>query len=188
MTRPIDRTLAVLRFKLRPVLLVLVLLLARPSWRTFIPGLVVVLIGEALRLWAIGYLEKDQVLTTDGIYRYCRHPCYLGNIIGVAGIMVMSSSLAVSLVLAGYLLLTYPPAIKLEEQRLVELFGDSYLAYRAAVPGLLPRFWGKRWKPAAPQPYRVAHLVSYRETYVLAGLFLLEVGLALKLHYGVLMG
>jgi hypothetical protein len=148
----------------------------------------VLLIGEGLRLWAIGYLEKDQVLTTNGVYRYCRHPCYLGNIIGVTGTVVMSRSLAVTIILAGYVLLTYPPAIKLEEERLVELFGESYLAYRAAVPGLLPRFWWKRWKPTATQSYRLVHLVSYRETHVLVGLFLLGVGLALKMHSGVQMG
>ena len=174
---------AILGLKLRPVRLFIVLLLSRPRRVTFIPGMIIALMGEALRVWAIGHLRKDQTLTTTGPYRYCRHPCYLGNIIGALGTAAMANRRAVSVLLTIYLLVTYPPTIKLEERHLYLLFDEDYRRYRARVPALVPRLdLYRRKAESGTQSYTLAHLVIYRETHVLAALFVMVGGLTLKLR------
>ncbi|MGQ9778865.1 MAG: methyltransferase family protein [Bacillota bacterium] len=53
------------------------LVLARPPF--FYPALVLVGLGMAVRLWAAGYIHKNEEVTTSGPYGLVRHPLYLGS-------------------------------------------------------------------------------------------------------------
>src|SRR5690349_12590611 len=55
------------------------LILARPTWATWGYGLVVALIGLAIRVWAAGHLEKGREVTSSGPYRWTGHPLYVGS-------------------------------------------------------------------------------------------------------------
>ena len=60
------------------------LFLAHPTWGSLPAGLVVAALGESLRVWAAGHLEKGREVTKSGPYRFTGHPLYLGStLIGV---------------------------------------------------------------------------------------------------------
>ena len=113
-----------------------VLYLAQPTRTSLVRGAVLALIGEALRIWAAGHLEKSREVTRSGPYRFTRHPLYLGSSIIAIGIAVASASLAVAAIVAVYVLTAIPAAILSEEAHLREKFGGAYDAYktRAAPP------------------------------------------------------
>ena len=55
-------------------------------------GLVVALVGEAIRMWAAGHLEKSREVTASGPYRWTRHPLYVGSAIMALGVVIASRS------------------------------------------------------------------------------------------------
>jgi protein-S-isoprenylcysteine O-methyltransferase Ste14 len=105
--------------------------LARPSWRSLAIGLAVSAVGEALRIWAAGHLEKGREVTKSGPYRYTGHPLYLGSSLIAAGIAIATASVAVAALGAIYLGVTYVAAIRSEEAGLRAKFGREYDDYRA---------------------------------------------------------
>jgi protein-S-isoprenylcysteine O-methyltransferase Ste14 len=107
-------------------------ILATPTWGTWLAGLVVAGIGEGLRIWAAGHLEKSREVTQSGPYRWTRHPLYLGSAIMALGIVIASRSVVVALLAAVYVAATIPAAIRAEEAFLRRAFGDAYDRYRDA--------------------------------------------------------
>ncbi len=106
-----------------------VLYLATPTLPSLAIGAVVALIGESIRVWAAGHLEKSKEVTSSGPYRYTRHPLYLGSsLIGVGMAIASSNAIVVAIVIA-YLVLTLTAAMRSEEAHLREKFGDAYDAY-----------------------------------------------------------
>jgi protein-S-isoprenylcysteine O-methyltransferase Ste14 len=138
-----------LRRRLRPRSLVVYALaaaalwLARPSPLTLAIGLVPIVLGEGLRLWATGHLHKTDDLTVTGPYAYLRHPLYLGTLLIATGFAIMGSSPVVLaiyvLFLIGYFGYYMPYKNRIEGARLEELYGDAYRRFAVAVPRLLPR-------------------------------------------------
>ena len=69
------------------------------------------------------------------LYRFVRHPLYLGFMIAFWSAPVMTTAHFLFAVLTtGYIL----TAIQLEEKDLVGVFGDKYRAYRKWVPMIIP--------------------------------------------------
>lgn len=141
--------MASLRKRLRPRLLLVyavalaILLSARPSPISFALGLLPIAAGVALRVWATGYLHKNDALTVSGPYAYLRHPLYLGTLLVGTGFAWMAASpLALGLwafFLAAYFLYYLPYKERIECARLESLYGDAFRRYATAVPALLPR-------------------------------------------------
>ncbi len=78
-------------------------------------------------------------LMITGVHRYMRHPLYLGTFLFIWGLWILFptySLLVANLVITGYTLF----AIRLEEDKLVAEFGETYRKYQEAVPKLIPRF------------------------------------------------
>lgn len=114
----------------------------------FAAGAALLIAGEAIRFWAAGYIQKDNVIATAGPYGFVRNPLYLGSFLLAIGYVLMSglgacNSPVVSLVawiaMIALFLLFHMAAILSEERFLCEKFGDDYSAYLRAVPRLLPR-------------------------------------------------
>jgi len=84
---------------------------------------------------------ETQRLVVDGIYAYSRNPMVLGySLLPVAmGLMFRSIGMMLSLTPA-VLVLNYIIVKTREEPRLLERFGDEYLAYKAKTPFLFPRW------------------------------------------------
>ncbi len=110
---------------------------ARPSWRSIAAGVPIALLGEGLRIWAVGHLVKAREVTMSGPYRLTRHPLYAGSAVIGVGFVVAAASLLVAGVVLGYLAVMTAAAIRLEEATLRADFGDTYARYAAgecAVP------------------------------------------------------
>src|SRR5204863_5997726 len=72
----------------------LVLWLSRPTFSTLGIGTAIAIVGETIRVWAAGHLNKSREVTTSGPYRWSAHPLYVGSTVIGIGLGVASSSLA----------------------------------------------------------------------------------------------
>jgi len=110
-------------------------------------GLALIVIGRAISLVSAGTLRRsysstltireDHRLITHGIYRFVRHPIYLGTIMTLVGIPVFASSLYGLLIMSALIpLILY--RIMIEERMLTEAFGDAYREYKEATAKLIP--------------------------------------------------
>lgn len=115
------------------------LILARPTRDSLLLGGAVAALGEAIRIWAAGHLEKSREVTTSGPYRFTRHPLYAGSIVMTIGFVIAARSLAVAILAAAYLALTYTAAIRREEAFLTRKFGEAYPDYKAGRMGAVAR-------------------------------------------------
>jgi protein-S-isoprenylcysteine O-methyltransferase Ste14 len=122
--------------------------LADPSWRSLTIGAVVGTIGEAIRVWAAGHLEKGREVTSSGPYAMTRHPLYLGSSIMALGFAIAARSVLVAALVALYMGVTIAAAIRSEEAHLTEKFGERYPAYREGRgPAVARRFSAARaWR------------------------------------------
>src|SRR5262245_14420317 len=108
----------------------LVLWLAQPTPDALLAGTAIAVLGEALRVWAAGHLNKSREVTSSGPYRWFAHPLYVGSSVMGAGLAVASGSALVALLIGGYLAVTITAAVKSEERFLRGRFGDRYERYR----------------------------------------------------------
>jgi protein-S-isoprenylcysteine O-methyltransferase Ste14 len=121
----------------------------RPTPVSLALGLPLVLLGEALRLWAAGHIEKTKALATGGPYAHTRNPLYVGSLLIAIGVAVAAASPWVALAAAVYFLAFYPSVIREEAGFLAKKFGEDYSGWAAAVPLFLPRL-----APAGPRSSR----------------------------------
>jgi protein-S-isoprenylcysteine O-methyltransferase Ste14 len=117
----------------------LVIWLSQPTARSVTYGAMVTLLGEAIRLWAAGHLEKSREVTRSGPYRWTRHPLYLGSSIIAAGVAIASGSWIAAALIGAYVATTIPAAILSEEAHLRQKFGAEYDAYAASQSTPMPR-------------------------------------------------
>jgi protein-S-isoprenylcysteine O-methyltransferase Ste14 len=112
-------------------------------------GLALIISAVLGRFWSILYIggHKNTTVMREGPYSICRHPLYLFSTIGVIGFGLMLGSIIVTLILGGIALLILSITARKEEAFLRSQFGDSYDAYSAEVPMLLPRLAGFRSTP-----------------------------------------
>ena len=122
------------------------LLLARPTWKTMLASLVLVLPGLWLRGYAAGYVKKNAELTTTGPYAHTRNPLYLGSMLVAFGFAAAAWNLAIFVALVLLFAAIYGPTIQGEEAYLRGHFA-GFDAYARAVPRLLPRLL-PRWSGA----------------------------------------
>ncbi len=116
------------------------LILADPTRPSFTVGLILTVLGETLRVWAAGYLSKNQVLATGGPYGHVKNPLYIGTMILTAGFCIMANNIYL-LTLAFFTFIFYyiPYKRRVERYRLKERFGESFVEYDLAVDDYMPR-------------------------------------------------
>ena len=125
------KKIARLRVPLGFVFGVVVIVLASPTLRSLATGAVVALLGEGIRIWAAGHLEKGREVTSSGPYAITRHPLYLGSALIGIGLAIACADVLVAVIVLGYLALTLTAAIRTEEAHLTEKFGAAYPSYRS---------------------------------------------------------
>lgn len=76
-------------------------------------------------------------LVTGGIYRYVRHPQYLGLIILTVGLLIQWPTI-ITLLMWPVLVLMYYRLAKKEEKEAMEAFGERYDEYKRQTPMFLP--------------------------------------------------
>ncbi len=86
----------------------------------------------------IGKKNQKQNFKMVGLYKYIRHPIYLGFIIAFWATPVMTvTHLFFACGILGYILF----GIVLEEKDLIAHYGHQYLEYKQQVAMLIPKFW-----------------------------------------------
>jgi protein-S-isoprenylcysteine O-methyltransferase Ste14 len=123
-------TLARRRVALGLVTTIAAMVLAQPTWATWRVGLVVALLGEAMRVWAAGHLEKGREVTRSGPYQWTAHPLYVGSSLMALGVVVAARSLPVGILALLYMGSTITAAIRTEEAFLRSRFGAAYDRYQ----------------------------------------------------------
>lgn len=115
-------------------------LVAEPEPGWFIPGAILTLGGEWLRLWAAGHLRKNKRLTTTGPYAYVKNPLYLGTLLITIGYSAMAKNEYIMIAGFVWFFIYYAPYKKRQEhEKLIKSFGDKWLEYDKAVPDYIPR-------------------------------------------------
>jgi protein-S-isoprenylcysteine O-methyltransferase Ste14 len=132
--------------------------LARPTPRSLVLGMSVAAIGEVIRVWAAGHIDKGREVTRSGPYRYLRHPLYAGSTIMGLGFMIAARSLPAAIVVSVYLVVALVSAARAEEAVLDARFGGEYAAYREG-----------RATPS-DRPFSLARVIANREYRAVIGL------------------
>jgi protein-S-isoprenylcysteine O-methyltransferase Ste14 len=104
--------------------------LAEPTWGSWRAGLIVAAMGEVIRVWAAGHLEKGREVTRSGPYHWTAHPLYVGSSVIALGIVIAAHSVAAAVLAAAYMVATLTAAVRSEEAMLRSRFGTAYEAYR----------------------------------------------------------
>jgi protein-S-isoprenylcysteine O-methyltransferase Ste14 len=110
-------------------------------------GLAIFVVGLTIAVVAVVTLRRfysstlvtkeDHQLITHGVYRFTRHPIYMGVIIACFGVPVYASSLYGLLTMSA-LIPVFLNRIRIEERMLTEEFGDAYRTYKAGTRKLIP--------------------------------------------------
>lgn len=114
-------------------------------------GLAIIAGGIGLRIWAIRALgafftptvqiSQQHQLVQSGPYALVRHPSYLGAFLALLGGAVVLESWAGLAVSCFLMLWVYHFRITLEENALMEAFGETYVAYQSRTYRLIPFIW-----------------------------------------------
>lgn len=134
------------------LLVALVLLPGRSDWATptWLDAVAGVLVVAGLGIVAVAALRLGTALTptpvptnsatlsTDGLYRFVRHPIYTGVLAVVVGVTVRSGSW-IHLAIGAVTYLFFDRKAAWEERLLTERYGN-YPAYAARTPKFVPRF------------------------------------------------
>ena len=84
--------------------------------------------------WRAGVQKKDEInLVTDGIYQFSRNPAFLGFDPMYIGILMAFFNWYLCIITAIALILFHLQIVNVEEDFLIERFGEEYLAYRKKV-------------------------------------------------------
>ena len=145
--------------------------LAAPTRISIAIGGSVALVGEALRVWASGHLNKAREVTTSGPYRWLPHPLYVGSSIMGIGLAIASANVVVVLLIVLYLASTLTAAMRTEEAFLRGAFGDRYDTYRSGA------------SVSIAQRFSLARALANHEYRAVAGLVLAVLLLILKATY-----
>ncbi len=112
---------------------------SRPTPLLFMAGALIVVLGCLVRVYASGYIVKNQQLATDGPYALVRHPLYTGNLLVLIGFTLACGQWWAPLVAIAFWWFYYPTAIEYEDRKLHRIFGAPWEQWSRTVPAVIPR-------------------------------------------------
>ncbi len=126
-----------------------------PSAGLLAGGIMLVALGEIVRLWAVHHIGAISRTRTDrlgplvatGPFGFVRNPIYLGNVALWTGFALLARMVWMAPVVIVLLGLEYHAIVRWEERLLESRLGDRYRRYAARVPRWMPRFSGGRLEP-----------------------------------------
>ncbi len=120
--------------------------------RIFFIGLVVAVVGQLIRMLTIGlvYIVRGgknrriyaEGLVTDGLFSHCRNPMYVGNILLIVGMSILSNSTVALFVMIPLFIFIYQAIVIAEEHFLRDKFGAGFDTYCSKVNRWLPNLKG----------------------------------------------
>lgn len=91
--------------------------------------------------WRAGVSKTDKTdLVTSGIYRFSRNPAFLGFDLVYLGILLMFFNLPLYIISLLAIIILHLQIVNVEEDFLIETFGEEYLNYKKNVC----RYFGRR--------------------------------------------
>ena len=115
-------------------------------------GLMVTVSGQVIRGATIGlsYIIRGgshgkvhaEDLVTTGIFNHCRNPLYVGNILMLTGVGVLSNSMVYVVIVIPAFILIYQSIVLAEEDFLNKKFGDEFTDYCSRVNRWIPSLKG----------------------------------------------
>jgi protein-S-isoprenylcysteine O-methyltransferase Ste14 len=118
----------------------LLVIFAKPQFPGILIGMILIFLGEGIRIWAAGHLQKNEVLTVTGPYAYVKNPLYIGSIFITAGFCILADN--IYLLAAAFFMFCFhyiPYKKRVEGDRLRKIFGSRFEDYDEKVPDYLPR-------------------------------------------------
>jgi protein-S-isoprenylcysteine O-methyltransferase Ste14 len=121
-------------------------------WNTFFAiGMALVVIGLMIRIhsiltlkqyftYSVAKVENHKIIKT-GLYKFIRHPGYLGQLIIFIGISTSISNWLSIPVMMIPITLGYLYRIKVEERFMLEQLGEDYLNYQVRTKRIIPRVY-----------------------------------------------
>jgi protein-S-isoprenylcysteine O-methyltransferase Ste14 len=119
----------------------LLVIFAKPQFHGILIGMILIFLGEGIRIWAAGHLQKNEVLTVTGPYAYVKNPLYIGSIFITAGFCILADN--IYLLAGAFFMFCFhyiPYKKKVEGDRLRRIFGSRFDDYDEKVPEYLPRW------------------------------------------------
>tara|TARA_B100001741_G_C16379453_1_gene517097 strand:+ start:266 stop:844 length:579 start_codon:yes stop_codon:yes gene_type:complete len=137
---------------------ILIIYFASEQKPYYLLGLLMLLFGESIRIWAVSYAGGKTrtrkvgapALCTSGPYAFTRNPLYLGNMFMYIGITLVAGApniIFMILIIFSFFMIQYTLIVSLEEETLTNLFGEAYINYKKNVPPIFPRI--TPWKNKA---------------------------------------
>lgn len=155
--------------------LIVAVICANPTLYLVVAGVILILVGEALRVWGVSYAGSATrtrqagapFLVTNGPFAHFRNPLYVGNILIYVGAIILSGAWLpyLAIIVFFVFLIQYIFIIKHEEEKLVELFANEYKEYRNSVPKFIPRLSAYENRTDV-KPIIKEALKSERSTYI----------------------
>ena len=125
----------------------LLVIFAKPHTPGIVVGLVLIVLGEGIRIWAAGHLQKNETLTVTGPYAYVKNPLYIGSIFIATGFCILADNIYFLAAVTFMFCFHYIPYKKrVEGDRLRKIFGSRFEDYDQKVPDYIPS-----WKPYSDQ-------------------------------------
>jgi protein-S-isoprenylcysteine O-methyltransferase Ste14 len=117
-----------------------------------IAGLTIAITGQIIRALTVGlkYIVRGgkhkkvyaEDLVTEGLFHHCRNPLYIGNILMLTGVGLMSNSLIFIIMMVPLFCFIYQAIVLAEENYLRGKFGAGYDEYTRTVNRWLPNLKG----------------------------------------------
>lgn len=113
-------------------------------------GALLILIGLSLRAHVYRLLNfkhcwrlrKSTKLYTDGIFKFIRHPLYLGTILYITGAtLIFTQNLGLTFVNFMIINFVIMGTIDHEENFMIMWFGEEYIEYMKKTKMLIPYIW-----------------------------------------------
>ena len=106
-------------------------------------GILLIVIGLWFNVWssnffkkvktAIKPFEESSYLVTEGLFKYTRHPMYLGMLLALVGLFILLGSITPLLAIPIFIWVMTKKFVLIEEKALEEKFGEDYLKYKDKV-------------------------------------------------------
>jgi protein-S-isoprenylcysteine O-methyltransferase Ste14 len=120
---------------------VLLVLFAKPKFPEMVVGVLLIALGEGVRIWAAGHLQKNEILTVTGPYAYVKNPLYIGSILIATGFCILADNIYFLAAVTFMFCFHYIPyKKKMEGDRLKKIFGSRYEEYDEKVPEYIPQW------------------------------------------------
>ena len=103
-------------------------------------GLILILAGMGIRIWARGHFVKGLIFQT-GPYSIVRHPLYVGSFLMLIGFLLILNMWLLWVVLLPFYVVFYTLTVISEESGLKRRIGKDWEEYRRSVPALIPMPW-----------------------------------------------